>query len=99
MLRAGAGTAPASSKSNSRPCLRLGILARASADPARAGGVLIVGAESDDVVPPENVKALAAAYGKARLEWIPGNHYAILPHIGRVMDWATEHLLRAFPPP
>src|SRR5919106_4790774 len=35
-LRAGSGKGPATSKSNSRPCLRFGIRARASAEAARS---------------------------------------------------------------
>ena len=70
------------------------------ADPARGKGVLLVGADADDVVPPANVKALATAYGKdARLEWVPGDHYALLLHLPRALGWVVEHLGKALPPP
>jgi dienelactone hydrolase len=70
------------------------------AHPTRGKGVLIVGADADDVVPPANVKALAAAYGPdARLEWIPGDHYAILVHLPRALSWVVEHLGKVLPPP
>jgi dienelactone hydrolase len=66
------------------------------AKPERRAGVLLVGADKDDVVPPRNVKALAAAYGDARLEWIPGDHYAILLHLGKTLDWVVEHVGAVF---
>lgn len=68
------------------------------ARPERKGGVLLVGADADDVVPPRNVKALAQAYGGARVEWIPGDHYAILLHLGKTLDWVIEHAQAVFAP-
>lgn len=62
------------------------------ADPARRAGVLIVGADQDDVVAPESVRALAAAYQGARTEWIHGDHMAILGNLKRVLDWVVGHL-------
>jgi dienelactone hydrolase len=62
------------------------------ADPKRKAGVLIVGADKDDVIPPENVRALAAAYGGARTEWLSGDHLAILLYLPRTIDWVVGHL-------
>ena len=68
------------------------------ADPTRGAGVLVVGAKEDDVVPPANVKALAAAYGGARLEWLEGDHYGILRQLPKTIAWVVDHLGKALPP-
>jgi dienelactone hydrolase len=65
------------------------------ATPARGAGVLVVGAEEDDVVPPANVRALAAAYGNARLEWLEGDHYGILRQLPKTIAWVVDHLGKA----
>jgi dienelactone hydrolase len=69
------------------------------ADPARRSRVLLVGAKLDDVVRPENVKALARAYGDARTEWLEGDHYGILAQIPKTLDWTVDHLTKALAPP
>jgi len=68
------------------------------ARPERAPGVLVVGAKEDDVVPPANVRALAAAYGGARLEWLEGDHYGILRQLPKTIAWVVDHLGKALPP-
>ena len=68
------------------------------ADPRRKAGVLLIGAEADTVVPPENVRALAAAYGGARTEWVPGDHYGLLLHLSQALDWVIEHLAKNLAP-
>ncbi len=68
------------------------------ASPARGAGVLVVGAKEDDVVPPANVRALAAAYGDARVEWLEGDHYGILRQLPKTIAWVVDHLGKTLPP-
>ncbi len=68
------------------------------ADPTRGAQVLVVGAKLDDVVPPANVRALAEAYGKARTEWLEGDHYGILAQIPKTLDWVVDHLEKTLSP-
>jgi hypothetical protein len=57
----------------------------------RRDQVLLVGAKADDVVLPEGVRDLAAAYGGARIEWVEGDHYGILSQLGTVIQTVLDH--------
>ena len=68
------------------------------ADPERGERVLLIAATEDDVVPPESTKALAEAYGGARIVWLDGNHYAPArpKAMNRMIHSMGEHLTNVF---
>jgi dienelactone hydrolase len=61
---------------------------------ARRDGAFLVGALSDQVVPPESVEALWSAYGEPRLRWIPADHYSGILFLPSLLGDAAEHFRR-----
>ena len=68
------------------------------ADPKRGKGIVIVAADEDDVVAPRRAKALAKAYGDAKIVWLDGGHYApVRPdQAARLVKAVGEHLANVF---
>jgi pimeloyl-ACP methyl ester carboxylesterase len=61
--------------------------------------VLIVAGDRDRVVPPASVRALAEAWGGARVVWLEGGHYDVIRHASSAFDVVREHLTTRFAAP
>ena len=68
------------------------------ATPERGENVLLVAGDRDDVVSPARVRALAQAYGDAKVVWLDGGHYApVRPdQAARMISAVREHFTNAF---
>lgn len=58
----------------------------------RAEELLLINAESDEVIPRAATERFHAAAGKPALRWIKGGHYAIVLQLGAVLKEITAHL-------
>jgi dienelactone hydrolase len=58
----------------------------------RTEEVLLINAESDEVVPRECAVRLWEAMGRPKIRWIKGGHYAILFQLGGVVKELVAHL-------
>lgn len=58
----------------------------------RREDVLMINAESDEIIPRASTEKLHAALGKPEIRWFKGGHYAILFHSGPIIKQVVAHL-------
>jgi hypothetical protein len=66
------------------------------ANPARRDAVFLVGAKRDEIVPPDQVEALAKAYGGVEVFWIDATHTSGLSEAPRILDGLSKHFRTRF---
>ena len=54
--------------------------------------ILMLNAESDEIIPRECTTKLHEAIGKPTIRWYRGGHYAIILRLGPILDEITAHL-------
>jgi dienelactone hydrolase len=60
----------------------------------RPEDVLLINAETDEVIPKECTERLSAAMGSPEIRWFKGGHYALLFQLGKALQDITAHLLK-----
>ena len=58
----------------------------------RPDEILLINAESDEVIPKDCTLALHAAMGSPEIRWFKGGHYALLFQLGKALKDITTHL-------
>jgi dienelactone hydrolase len=58
----------------------------------RAEELLLINAESDEVIPRAATERFHAAAGKPSIRWLKGGHYGLVLQLGPVLKEITEHL-------
>jgi dienelactone hydrolase len=59
----------------------------------RPGEVLLINADSDEVIPKACTERLREAMGSPEIRWIKGGHYALLFQLGKALRDINAHLL------
>lgn len=59
---------------------------------ARGKQILMLNAESDEVIPKACTESLWQAFGKPRIEWYSGGHYSVIFHLPRALLRAAKFL-------
>ena len=54
--------------------------------------ILMLNAESDEIIPRECTTKLHEAIGKPTIRWYRGGHYAVILKLGPILDEITAHL-------
>jgi dienelactone hydrolase len=54
--------------------------------------ILLINAETDEVIPRECTERLQAAMGSPEIRWFKGGHYALLFQLGKALKEITAHL-------
>ncbi len=68
------------------------------ARPGKAQALLLVGARRDEAVKPSSVKALARAFGGARVTWIRGHHLQAVARLASKLNLIDIHFLLRLAP-
>lgn len=62
----------------------------------RYPGVLMINATKDNIVPPENARALHAALGRPKIVWYPEDHYSMALRFPVILSEVQEHLRQLY---
>jgi dienelactone hydrolase len=60
----------------------------------RPEDVLLINAETDEVIPKECTERLRSAMGDPEVRWFKGGHYALLFQLGKALKDISTHLLQ-----
>lgn len=56
------------------------------------GGVLMINAEDDEIIPKASTLALRDAIGEPKIEWFKGGHYGVVYRTGAILKSIVSHL-------